>query len=55
MKIAVSATAPELDAGVDPRFGRCQYFLIVDPQNMEFEAVDNSNAMASGGAGISTA
>ena len=55
MKIAVSATAPELGAEVDPRFGRCQYFLIVDPQNMEFEAVDNSNAMASGGAGISTA
>jgi predicted Fe-Mo cluster-binding NifX family protein len=55
MKIAVSAAAPELDAEVDPRFGRCQYFIIVDPQSMEFEALDNSNAMASGGAGISTA
>jgi predicted Fe-Mo cluster-binding NifX family protein len=55
MKIAVSATAPGLDAEVDPRFGRCQYFIIVDPQSMEFESVDNSNALASGGAGISTA
>jgi predicted Fe-Mo cluster-binding NifX family protein len=55
MKIAVSATAPVLDAEVDPRFGRCQYFIIVDPQSMEFEALDNSNAMASGGVGISTA
>jgi predicted Fe-Mo cluster-binding NifX family protein len=55
MKIAVSATASGLDAEVDPRFGRCQYFIIVDPQSMEFEALDNSNAMASGGAGISTA
>ena len=55
MKIAVSAAAPELDAEVDPRFGRCQYFIIVDPQSMEFEALDNSNAIASGGAGISTA
>ena len=55
MKIAVSATAPGLDAEVDPRFGRCQYFIIVDPQSMEFEALDNSNAMAAGGAGISTA
>jgi len=54
MKIAVSATAPSLDAEVEPRFGRCQYFIIVDPQSMEFEALDNSNAMASGGAGIST-
>jgi len=55
MKIAVSATVPGLDAEVDPRFGRCQYFIIVDPQTMEFEALDNSNAMAAGGAGISTA
>ena len=55
MKIAVSATVSDLDAEVDPRFGRCQYFIIVDPQSMEFEALDNSNAMAAGGAGISTA
>jgi len=55
MKIALSATAPSLDAEVDPRFGRCRYFIIVDSQSMEFEAVDNSNAMAAGGAGISTA
>lgn len=55
MKIAVSATAPTLDAEVDPRFGRCQYFIIVDPETMEFEAMDNSSAMAAGGAGISTA
>ncbi len=55
MKIALSATAPNLDAEVDPRFGRCQYFVIVDPQSMELDAVDNSNAMAAGGAGISTA
>ena len=55
MKIAVSATGPDLDAKVDPRFGRCQYFVIVDPETMQFEAVKNSSAMASGGAGISTA
>jgi len=55
MKIAVSATTPDLDADVDPRFGRCQYFIIIDPQSMELETLDNSNAMAAGGAGISTA
>jgi predicted Fe-Mo cluster-binding NifX family protein len=55
VKIAISATAPGLDAEVDPRFGRCQYFIIVDPQTMQFETLDNSNAMASGGAGIRTA
>jgi len=55
MKIALSATAPGLDAEVDPRFGRCQYFIIVDPQSMELETLENSSAMAAGGAGISTA
>jgi predicted Fe-Mo cluster-binding NifX family protein len=55
MKIAVSATGPSLDAEVDPRFGRCQHFIIVDLETLEFEAVDNTSAMASGGAGISAA
>jgi predicted Fe-Mo cluster-binding NifX family protein len=55
MRIAVSAAAPDLDAEVEPRFGRCQYFVIVDPQSMEFEGLENSGAMAAGGAGISTA
>jgi len=55
MRIAISATNSDLDAEVDPRFGRCQYFIIADPETMEFEALDNSNAMAAGGAGISTA
>ena len=54
MKIAISATGPTLDADVDPRFGRCQYFIIADPETMEFEALENSSAMAGGGAGIST-
>jgi len=55
MKIAISATGPSLDADVDPRFGRCQYFIIADPETMQFEAMDNSSAMAAGGAGISAA
>jgi len=55
MKVAISATAPSLDAEVDPRFGRCQYFVVIDPETMEFEALENSNAMAAGGAGITTA
>jgi len=55
MKIAISATGPDLDAGVDPRFGRCQYFVIVDPDTMQFEGVENSSAMGSGGAGIAAA
>jgi len=55
MRIAISATGPTLDAEVDPRFGRCQYFIIADPETMEFEAIENTSAMAAGGAGISAA
>ena len=55
MKIAVSATAPHLDAEIDPRFGRCQYFLIVDTESTEFEAIENPATMAPGGAGIQAA
>ena len=52
MKVAVSATEPSLDSQVDPRFGRCVYFVLVDTDTMEFEAVENQNAYAGGGAGI---
>jgi len=52
-KIGISATGPSLDAEIDPRFGRCQYFIIADPETMQFEAMENSNATAAGGAGIS--
>ncbi|MFC2023075.1 NifB/NifX family molybdenum-iron cluster-binding protein [Chloroflexota bacterium] len=55
MKIAISAAGPMLDAEVDPRFGRCRYFIIADPETMESEALDNASAMSAGGAGISAA
>ena len=55
MKIAVSAIGQDLDAQVDPRFGRCQYFLIIDLDSMEFESLANDSAAASGGAGIAAA
>ncbi len=54
MKIAVSATDNSLEATVDPRFGRCPYFIIVDTNNLEYEGIDNTNAPA-GGAGIAAA
>ena len=55
MKICVSATANSLDAPVDPRFGRCPYFLIVDSDTMQFEVVPNVASGAMGGAGIQAA
>jgi predicted Fe-Mo cluster-binding NifX family protein len=55
MKIAISSTGKDLDAPVDPRFGRCQYFVLVDPETMEFEVIDNQGLAAMGGAGVQAA
>ena len=55
MKIGVSSTGKDIDAQVDPRFGRCSYFLIIDTDTMGFESISNESAMASGGAGIQAA
>lgn len=55
MKICVSAVAGSLDAQVDPRFGRCSYFVIVDSETMNFETFPNTAARSMGGAGIQAA
>ncbi len=51
MKIAITAKGENLESEVDPRFGRCQFFIIIDPDTMEFEVMENPSAMAMGGAG----
>jgi len=55
MKIGVTAIADNLEAEIDPRFGRCRYFLIIDPETMEFEVLSNEGLGAMGGAGIAAA
>ena len=52
MKIAISSTGPEPDDQVDLRFGRCQYFVLVDDKAENFEFLDNGAAALSGGAGL---
>jgi predicted Fe-Mo cluster-binding NifX family protein len=54
MKIAVSSNGNNLDALIDPRFGRCAYFIVVDTDDMSFEAFKNTN-ISLGGAGIQSA
>jgi predicted Fe-Mo cluster-binding NifX family protein len=55
MKICVSATAENLEAQLDPRFGRCLYLIVVDSGTMQFVAIPNMAAGATGGAGIQAA
>jgi predicted Fe-Mo cluster-binding NifX family protein len=55
MKIAVTAKSNNLESEIDPRFGRCSFFLIIDSDTMNFESISNESSMASGGAGIQAA
>ncbi len=55
MKIAVTSTGPSLDDNVEARFGRCPYFLIIEPETMQYEAIENPNIAIGGGAGIQSA
>ena len=55
MKIAVTAQTDSLDSMVDPRFGRCRFFVVVDSETMDFKSLSNESNMATGGAGIQAA
>ena len=56
MKIAVSSSGKDFDAQLDPRFGRAAYFIIVDPEIMAFEVVENQQSLnLPQGAGIQAA
>jgi predicted Fe-Mo cluster-binding NifX family protein len=55
MKICVTAVSDSLEAQADPRFGRCSYFVLVNPESMQFEAVPNLAATSGSGAGIQAA
>ncbi len=55
MKVVVSSTGDNLDAQIDPRFGRCSFFIIVDTDDMSFESFNNENIALNGGAGIQSA
>jgi len=55
MKLAVTSRGTTLDDPVDPRFGRCAHFVIVETDDMAVESIANRNASAGGGAGIQSA
>ena len=56
MRIAITAAGKDLDAEIDPRFGRAQYVIVVDPDGNIIEVIDNeANRDAMSGAGIQAA
>lgn len=55
MKIAVSASGQDLDAQIDQRFGRCDYFLIIDTDTMETQGFPNDHNSQTSGAGVQAA
>jgi predicted Fe-Mo cluster-binding NifX family protein len=55
MKIVITATSPNINAKVDPRFGRGANFIFVDPATLEWQAYENPAINASGGAGSQAA
>ena len=55
MRVAIPSTGDDLSAAVDPRFGRCNRFLIIDTESMAFQVLDNTAAASAGGAGIAAA
>jgi predicted Fe-Mo cluster-binding NifX family protein len=53
MKVVVSAQGGDIEALVDPRFGRAAWFIVADTESGEWTAIDNrENAEARGGAGV---
>ncbi|MFC2083085.1 NifB/NifX family molybdenum-iron cluster-binding protein [Candidatus Bipolaricaulota bacterium] len=53
MKLCITATGSELDSQVDSVFGRARYFLLVDSETLEVEAVENTPSAH--GAGVQAA
>jgi predicted Fe-Mo cluster-binding NifX family protein len=54
--IAVSANGENLEAQVGPLFGRARFFILVDPDTLEWEPLDNLRSLGtSQGVGLVTA
>jgi predicted Fe-Mo cluster-binding NifX family protein len=64
MKICITArtsTTSNIDqkellhSQIDPRFGRCQSFVIIDTESMKMKVIPNTNAQTAHGAGVQAA
>ena len=51
MKLAITSSDGKMNSPFSARFGRCDYFLIIDTETRDWEAKPNPAASARGGAG----
>jgi len=51
MKIIITAVTDNIDHAFNPRFGRSEYFILVDSKTKDWQAFQNPAASAPGGAG----
>lgn len=55
MKVAISASGKTLDSEVNPRLGRCEYFIVYNMATGEQSVIENTGRFSQGSAGIATA
>ena len=55
VKVLISAQGPDINALLDPRFGRAAHFVVVDNESGEWIAYPNPGAGSGHGAGIEAA
>ena len=56
MRLAITSQGRDLDAEVDPRFGRAALFLMVESETLDFKVIENvQNLNLPQGAGIQAA
>ena len=55
MNVCITSSGPTLDSEVDPRFGRCPWFLFVKTDDGTFDPMENHYVEQGSGAGVGAA
>ena len=55
MKVGISSSGTTLESTVDPRFGKCPYFIIYDTDSNIFSYIKNQERQVTEGGGIKVA
>lgn len=55
MKIAITSSGNKNTSSLNPRFGRCEFFIIIDTDTKEWQAFENPAVGAHGGSGAQAA